>query len=96
MKYVLISKKGQLQILTNASQSTMPFIGINKIEMLVLPYPNIQEQGKIANIMVNIEQKIAAEESRKAALDQLFQTLLHDLMTAKIRVNHISVPVAET
>ncbi|MDD5049855.1 MAG: restriction endonuclease subunit S [Methanoregulaceae archaeon] len=66
------------------------------IKTIKIPIPSIPIQEKIAHILMPIDQKIAAEESRKAALDQLFQTLLHDLMTAKIRVNHLSVPVAET
>ena len=87
LKYSLISGNGQSQILTNASQSTMPFIGTNKIGKILIPYPDIQTQEKIGKILFTIDQKLAAEQSRKQALDTLFATLLHDLMTAKIRVN---------
>ena len=34
---------------------------------------------------------IEAEENKKKALDELFKFLLHNLMTAKIRVNHLEV-----
>ena len=44
-------------------------------------------QNQIATILSTIDQKLAAEQSRKEALDTLFVTLLHDLMTAKIRVS---------
>jgi hypothetical protein len=33
-----------------------------------------------------LNQKLAAEQSRKESLDTLFTSLLHNLMTAKIRV----------
>ena len=66
------------------------------LSKLEINLPPIEIQEQISSIITSIDQKITAGESRKVALDQLFQTLLHDLMTAKIRVNHISVPVAET
>ena len=91
LKYALISEKGQSQILKNASQSTMPFIGTNKIGKILIPYPDIQIQEKIGIILITIDQKLAAEQSRKEALDTLFTSLLHDLMTAKIRVTPIAV-----
>jgi type I restriction enzyme S subunit len=33
------------------------------------------------------DRRIAAEEQRKAALQALFKTMLHQLMTGQIRVN---------
>jgi len=33
-----------------------------------------------------VDRKIEAEEARKEALEGLFKSLLHDLMTAKIRL----------
>jgi hypothetical protein len=35
-----------------------------------------------------VDRKIEAEQSRKAALDGLFTTLLRDLMTARVRAQH--------
>jgi type I restriction enzyme S subunit len=44
-------------------------------------------QDKIVETITPIEKKLAAEKSRREALDTLFASLLHDLMTAKIRIN---------
>jgi len=41
---------------------------------------------KIANILTTIDQKIQAEEKKKQTLQNLFKTLLQQLMTGKIRV----------
>jgi type I restriction enzyme S subunit len=37
-----------------------------------------------------IDTKLAAEEKRRAALDALFQSLLHHLMTGKVRLSEFT------
>ncbi len=59
-----------------------------KIPLLPLPV-----QQKIASILSAIDAKIEAEENKKQALEELFKTLLDNLMTAKIRVNTLDVPI---
>ena len=44
------------------------------------------EQRQIARILQTVEREIEVEEARKEALDALFRSLLHHLMTAKIRL----------
>lgn len=51
-----------------------------------VPLPPLPEQQEIARILQTVDRKIEAEERRKAALEALFKTLLHDLMTARRRV----------
>ena len=62
-------------------------INTQTIKSVVLPLPDVVIQKKIVDIILSIDQKLAAEQSRKEALDTLFTSLLHDLMTAKIRVS---------
>jgi len=52
----------------------------------LIPLPPLDEQQKIANILTTIDHKIQAEEKKKQALQNLFKTLLQQLMTGKIRV----------
>jgi len=52
----------------------------------LIPLPPLDEQQKIANILTTIDQKIQAEEKKKTVLQNLFKTLLQQLMTGKIRV----------
>jgi type I restriction enzyme S subunit len=59
------------------------------LDYIKIPLPPLSEQKKIASILSAIDQKIEAEESMKKALEDLFKSLLHNLMTAKIRVNHL-------
>ncbi|MBC7076847.1 MAG: restriction endonuclease subunit S [Synergistales bacterium] len=53
---------------------------------LPIPLPPLPEQQEIARILQAVDEKIRAEEGRKAALETLFKTLLHDLMTARRRL----------
>lgn len=61
------------------------------IKTIFIPIPSVKTQHQIIEILTTIDQKLAAEQSRKEALDTLFTSLLHDLMTAKIRVNQAAV-----
>jgi len=56
-----------------------------------LPLPPLLTQQKIASILSAIDAKIEAEENKKKALEELFKSLLHNLMTAKIRVNNLKL-----
>ena len=51
-----------------------------------LPLPPLPEQQEIARILRAVDDKIAAEERRKAALETLFKSLLAQLMTGRLRV----------
>jgi len=58
-----------------------------------IPLPPLPDQHRIASILSTIDQKIELEENKKKALDELFKSILHNLMTAKIRVNHLDLKV---
>ncbi|HOJ33529.1 MAG TPA: restriction endonuclease subunit S, partial [Candidatus Hydrogenedentes bacterium] len=51
--------------------------------------PPLDEQRAIARILQAVDARLAAEQARRAALEELFKTLLHQLMTGKIRVPDI-------
>ena len=59
------------------------------LSQFLIPLPPLPTQQKIASILSTVDQKIEAEENKKKALDELFKSLLHNLMTGKIRVNHL-------
>ncbi len=89
--YVLQAQQKQIENL--ASFTTVPIVNKAKFVTVKLPLPPLSEQKKIASILSAIDQKIEAEEDKKKALEDLFKTLLHNLMTAKIRVNNLEVGV---
>jgi type I restriction enzyme S subunit len=65
------------------------------VRSIVLPLPPLSEQEEIVDILSRAENKNTAEESRAASLEVLFETLLHNLMTGKVRVNDSDIPEVE-
>jgi len=63
---------------------------LTEFKSIKIPLPPLDEQQQIANILTTIDQKIQAEEKKKQALQNLFKTLLQQLMTGKIRVRYPS------
>ena len=61
-------------------------IGLARLKSIPIPLPPLDEQREIARILQTVDRKIEAEENRKRALEGLFKSLLHHLMTAKVRM----------
>jgi type I restriction enzyme S subunit len=61
-------------------------INTQTIRSTILPLPPLPEQRDIAAQLSAVDVKLAAEESRRAALAALFQSLLHHLMTGRVRL----------
>ena len=45
-------------------------------------------------MLSSMDNKIEVEEKRKASLQTLLKTMLHQLMTGKVRVKHLEVTAA--
>jgi type I restriction enzyme, S subunit len=56
-----------------------------------VPAPPTLVQHEIAEILGTIDKRLTLIDSRSRLLNDLFRTLLHLLMTAQIRVNHLEV-----
>ncbi len=63
-----------------------PTLSLTEIGQRLVPLPPLPEQQAIAEILRAVDRKIEAEEARQRALEALFRTLLHDLMTARLRL----------
>ena len=68
-------------------------INATKLRDFLIPLPPLHIQQKIAKILSTVDEKIETEENKKKALEELSKTLLNNLMTAKIRVNHLEIGV---
>lgn len=78
----------------NASKGGRLKQGVNipVLQNLLLPLPPLPEQQRIAEILAAVDEKLQAEERRKAALQSLFRSMLHHLMTGKVRVAGLVTP----
>lgn len=54
--------------------------------------PTIKDQDEIANALAAIDKKLTIATRKKSHLQGLFRTLLHELMTAKTRVDNVTLP----
>lgn len=68
------------------SGSGQPFISLGKARDILIPLPPLAEQQEIARILQAVDRRIAAEEAKSGALQELFKTLLRELMTGRRRV----------
>ena len=66
--------------------SSYPAVTDQDVLREVIPLPPLDEQREIARILQAVDAKIAAEQARRAALEELFKSLLHELMSGRIRV----------
>jgi type I restriction enzyme S subunit len=75
--------------------TSQPALTIEKLKKMLLPLPSLPEQQRIAEILSQIDQTIEKEEQYKEKLERLKQGLMQDLLTGKVRVNHLIEEGAE-
>jgi len=66
--------------------SSYPAVTDQDVLREFIPLPPLDEQREIARMLQAVDAKIAAEQARRAALEALFNALLHDLMAARRRL----------
>lgn len=71
-------------------------LNLDDVENLKIACPSHpDEASEIASISRALDSKISLHERRRAVLQELFQTLLHQLMTGAIRVADLDIDVSE-
>jgi len=71
--------------------ASYPAVTDSDVKNQYIPFPSLTIQRIIAENISSVGRKIEGEENKKKSLECLFKTLLHNLMTAKIRVNNLEV-----
>jgi type I restriction enzyme S subunit len=96
LAYLVQSPYGKSYFLTVAHKTTnLASINSTKLKALPVLIPPKDEQRQIAHILQTLDRKIALHVKKRAALNDLFKTLLHLLMTAQIRVHKLEIDVSE-
>jgi type I restriction enzyme S subunit len=70
-------------------------ISASKLKEYLIPKATLNEQREIAEILQSIDRKISLHERKCATLTDLFQTLLHQLMTAEVRIDKLDIDTSE-
>ena len=70
-------------------------INAGTLKTMLVPISSLEEQKRIAQVLAFIDKKITKARNKRACLQDLFRTLLHELMTAKIRVQGLDISKEE-
>ncbi|MDL1890550.1 restriction endonuclease subunit S [Nitrospirales bacterium NOB] len=76
----------QMEIKDYLSGTTRPKLNKGLMMTIKLPWPSVSEQNEIATALSACDTKLHTAERKRNALQDLFRTLLHELMTGKVRV----------
>lgn len=82
-----------LRAIAHGGGSTKGALTCGFLKTLPIPVPSRTEQEEIITTFQTLEDKQHFAVRKQAALQDLFRTLLHELMTAKTRVHEISIGV---
>ncbi|MBW9264753.1 MAG: restriction endonuclease subunit S [Candidatus Thiodiazotropha sp. (ex. Lucinisca nassula)] len=68
-------------------------ISATRLKGFPIPLPSVSDQAEIVKAGAGFDSKIELHQTKLAALRDLFSTLLHELMTARIRVNNLDMNI---
>ena len=72
--------------------ASVPTLDRNSFKYMSVAVPSISEQSEIAEILVTTDWKVSIATRKRTDIQDLFRTLLHELMTAKMRVRELHIP----
>lgn len=85
-----------LRSISQAGGSTKGALTCGFLKTYPIPVPSPEEQKDIAQVFAALDRQVKAHENKHNTLAALFRTLLHQLMTAQIRVHDLDRPALET
>jgi type I restriction enzyme S subunit len=95
LAYLTQSAYGKSYFLSVAHKTTnLACINTTKLKALPVLLPPLREQRRIATALQAVDKKIDVETRKSVGLNALFQTLLHNLMTGKVRVHPVQCQVS--
>ncbi|MDF1659832.1 MAG: restriction endonuclease subunit S [Verrucomicrobiales bacterium] len=71
-----------------------PLITQGIINQVKFGLPSREEQAELANTFETLDTRLSQLTAKRAQLQELFRTLLHELMTAKTRVHDIPLQIS--
>lgn len=85
------------QIDTNKGNNLKGGINSSTLKKLLVPVPlHRREQDEIAEILRHVDMKASRARRKRGVLNDLFRSMLHQFMTAQIRVKDVHLPYIKT
>lgn len=81
-----------MRSISQAGGSTKGALTCGYLKTYPVLVPPLSEQREIADVFAVLNRKERVHEQKKQSLSDLFHTLLHQLMTAQIRVHDLDLP----
>lgn len=89
--YYLLSQYSRLR--SSGMEGHISHLNLGFLGSFKIPLPSsVDEQKEIIQVVSSFAKKIEVHASKRNILQDLFRTLLHQLMTAEIRVHDIDLP----
>ncbi|MBE8540161.1 restriction endonuclease subunit S [Geoglobus acetivorans] len=76
-------------------ETGIPQLTVPKASRHLIPLPPLPEQQRIASILSQIDKAIEKEQAYKEKLERIKRGLMEDLLTGKVRVNHLIEEVGQ-
>ena len=70
-------------------------VPVHLMRETLIPFPSLPEQQRIAKLFLTIEKRMEIHTVQKSTLQDLFKTMLNNLMTGEIRVKDLDIDVSE-
>jgi len=93
--YALLSAPVQQHFKGQSNRAAQAHLNRQQLQTTHIPLPSRNEQDRVAEVLDAAQMKIDYAEQRRAALQDLFRTLLHELMTAKTGVHELELEKEE-
>ena len=91
LMYFLGSDTAQRNIRSQTVKNAQPKLALARIASLKVPIPATDEQHEISTVLEELGRKQHLARQKKTLLEDLFRTLLQQLMTAQIQVHDIKL-----
>ncbi|WP_148882022.1 restriction endonuclease subunit S [Thermococcus aciditolerans] len=69
-----------------ATKTTVPYLNKDKINSIPIPIPPLEEQKRIAEILMTVDRKLELLRKRREKLEKVKKGLMRDLLTGRKRV----------
>jgi len=71
-------------------------VSIDQLKRILIPYPKIDQQNKISEILNNLDQKESISKNKLLNFKQFFSNCLNQLMTGQIRLKDFEFEIEKT